>query len=77
MLWGTDTLDIDSDTQNELNKRPNVRGAMGGNITLTSNSSIGGGRYAFVLSGNLIENTNTILEFFESNKTTSNCYNFR
>lgn len=42
---------IDPFIQNEINKRFYVDGGMGGEITLTSNSSIGSGAFAFVLAG--------------------------
>lgn len=47
-------MDISPNTQNELNKRLNIQGAMGGNITLTSTSPIGSGSFAFVLAGKLL-----------------------
>lgn len=42
---------IDAITQNELNNHLNVKGAMGGNITLVSNCSIGFGGSGFVSVG--------------------------
>lgn len=53
-MLGIDGLqEIDSITQIELNNRLNVFAAMGGNITLTSNFSIGGGK-SFVVKDKLL-----------------------
>lgn len=48
---------IDSITQNEINNRLDVEGAMGGEITLMSNMTIGTGAFAFVLAGVVIQST--------------------
>ena len=42
---------IPDDVRNEINSRVGVFGAMGGNITLTLNSSLGSGKVGFIFPG--------------------------
>lgn len=48
---------MDSTIQNEINRRFDMEDEMGGEIILTSNSTIGSGAFAFVLAGGLIQSS--------------------
>lgn len=54
------SISIPDDVREEINKPVGVEGAMGGNITVTSNSSFGSGVISFVFPGRF---SNSIFHF--------------